>query len=119
MAGTFRHVRIDRLRSKADYGAFVVKSLPNYVQLPYALVVQWDGYVIDPDAWLPEFRHYDYIGAKWTWFKDGLTVGNGGFSLRSQKLLRTLALPRFELSHDVNEDELYLSNAKDGVGKRI
>lgn len=104
MAGAFRHVRIDRLTSKADYSAFVIKSLPNHVQLPFALVMQWDGYVIDPDAWLPEFRHYDYIGAKWAWHKDGLTVGNGGFSLRSQKLLRTLALPRFELPHDVNED---------------
>ena len=104
MAGTFRHVRIDRFTSRADYCAFVVKSLPNYVQLPYALVIQWDGYVIDPDAWRPEFRDYDYIGAKWAWHADGMTVGNGGFSLRSQKLLRTLALPRFELPRDVNED---------------
>lgn len=104
MSGAFRHIHVARFASRADYSAFIIKSLHHFVQLPFVLVIQWDGYVIDSGAWIAEFRDYDYIGAKWPWYKDGKTVGNGGFSLRSQKLLQTLALPRFEMPHDIIED---------------
>jgi hypothetical protein len=102
--GSFRHVPIDRL-SRDAYQVFVLKKLPLIVKAPFVLLIQWDGYVLDPTCWLPEFRQYDYIGAKWAWHKDGLTVGNGGFSLRSQKLLEAVALPRFEISKIINEDD--------------
>jgi hypothetical protein len=38
--------------------------------------------------WINEFTDYDYIGAPW-WY-DSNNVGNGGFSLRSMKLLQAL-----------------------------
>jgi hypothetical protein len=55
------------------------------------LSIQWDGYVVNPDAWTNDFLQYDYIGAKWPWHKDGRNVGNGGFCLRSRKLMQSLA----------------------------
>src|SRR4051812_46107700 len=65
----------------------------------FAQVVQWDGYVINEDAWTGEFLQYDYIGARW-WFRpEGSNVGNGGFSLRSRKLMTALADPAFEAEH--------------------
>lgn len=75
------------------YSRFVIYDLKNYVQTPYALLVQHDGYVLRPRKWRDEFLDYDYIGAPWKRglynTKDGknVRVGNGGFSLRSRKLL--------------------------------
>ena len=75
----------------------MLKSLLPHIDTPHALLVQWDGYVVNPQAWDPAFLDCDYIGAKWYWQSDGLRVGNGGFSLRSRKLLRALQDPRIEL----------------------
>lgn len=85
--------QIQRLGSKEAYSRFILKELHKYINTPYALIVQHDGYIKNPEAWLNEFMQYDYIGATW-WYKDGKNVGNGGFSLRSKKLLElTPSLP--------------------------
>jgi Protein of unknown function (DUF5672) len=108
IAGPFRNVRIDRLASRADYSAFVLKQLLLHTRAPFVLIVQWDGYVLDPRSWIPEFRRYDYVGAKWPksiWRRHGMNVGNGGFSLRSRRLLEALAEPNFEVLTTINEDE--------------
>jgi hypothetical protein len=92
-------VPIERLQSARDYSFFVLKRLHEYVETQHCLVVQWDGFVIDARAWMPEFLAFDYIGAPWPQFSDGLNVGNGGFSLRSRKLLQACADSRFRASH--------------------
>ena len=48
-------------------------------------------------AWEDRFLTADYIGARWFWFDDGMQVGNGGFSLRSRRLLNALSDPRIQL----------------------
>ncbi|HTC43977.1 MAG TPA: DUF5672 family protein [Steroidobacteraceae bacterium] len=102
----FRTVRIPALKSRAAYSRFVLKELVEHIRTPYVLIVQWDGYVVEPRAWMPEFCQYDWIGARWPWYTDGMTVGNGGFSLRSRKLLEVTSSPAFELQDDVEEDDL-------------
>ena len=89
---------IPRLASRAAYSHFVLKDLVRHVETPHVLLVQWDGYVIHPDAWRDEFLACDYLGAKWSWHDGTRSVGNGGFSLRSRKLLAALQDPRIELS---------------------
>ncbi len=89
-------VRIAPLSSRDDYSQLMLKSLLPHVSTPHLLVVQWDGYVANPDAWDPSFLGCDYLGAKWFWHTDGMNVGNGGFSLRSRKLLAALADPRIQ-----------------------
>ena len=75
------------------YSFFMLYKLKGYIQTDFALVVQYDGYVIHPDEWRDAFLKYDYIGAPWPkdihFDTDGanVRVGNGGFSLRSKKLL--------------------------------
>ena len=93
VAGNFRHVAIPRLTSLDDYSRFCLKEMGRHIRTAYALVVQWDGYVADAAAWDKRFRNYDYVGAPI--YRDGrVVVGNGGFSLRSRKLMRALeALP--------------------------
>jgi len=86
-------IKIDKTDYK-QYNEFVAMKLWEYVSTDFALVVQNDGYILDGSLWIDEFFKYDYIGAPWppqTQFtKDGVEVrvGNGGFSLRSRRLLR-------------------------------
>ncbi|MCL6697296.1 hypothetical protein LZ496_00630 [Sphingomonas sp. NSE70-1] len=84
---SIRQVRIPRLRSSLDYSEFMIRSLPEHIRTEHCLVVQWDGFVINADRWDPSFLNFDYIGAPWPQFDDGHNVGNGGFSLRSRRLL--------------------------------
>jgi Protein of unknown function (DUF5672) len=81
-------VDIEPLRSGADYSHFVLRRLPAYIRSSHVLVTQWDGFVVDPGAWTDESLAYDYIGAVWADQPAATRVGNGGFSLRSQRLLR-------------------------------
>ena len=80
-------VRIPPLLSREAYSRFVMKELAAHVHTEFALLVQWDGFVVNADAWSDDFLEHDYIGAKWIFHADAYNVGNGGFSLRSKRLL--------------------------------
>ncbi len=80
------------------YQAFRLKPPP--IKTPFALWIEWDGYVTDERAWKPEFLDYDYIGAKWLFDApgnvSGFRVGNSGFCLQSKKMMDALRDdPRF------------------------
>ncbi|HZQ60745.1 MAG TPA: DUF5672 family protein, partial [Casimicrobiaceae bacterium] len=90
-------VPVAPLRSRTAYSQFVLKWLGDYVATSHVLLVQWDGFVVNPEAWTPEFLQCDYLGAKWFWYDDDMRVGNGGFSLRSQRLLDALRDDRITL----------------------
>lgn len=62
-------------------------DVPLQLRTSHSLGIQWDSWIVDPGMWSDDFLQYDYIGSPW-WYKDGLNVGNGGFSLRSTHLLR-------------------------------
>src|SRR5258707_2014023 len=86
------------LQSRDAYSEFVLRSLLAHIDTPHVLLVQWDGYVVNPAAWRAEYLDYDYIGATWFWHDDSMRVGNGGFLLRSRKLLSALQDPRIVLT---------------------
>jgi hypothetical protein len=96
-------VPVTAIASRAAYSEFIVKSLLLYVPTPHVLLVQWDGYVANPGAWDHAFLDYDYIGAPWSWYDDEMRVGNGGFSLRSRRLLEALQDGRITVG--ATEDE--------------
>jgi hypothetical protein len=83
--------------SLEEYSKFIVYDLYKYIDTDYALIIQEDGFIINPDCWTDDFLNYDYIGAPWILplddfsyrdaFGNIVRVGNGGFSLRSKKLL--------------------------------
>jgi len=89
------------------YSRFILRDLYRYVQTTHCLVIQADGFVLNPYRWQPKFLEYDYIGAPWP---EKLTlypsleildmkknqVGNGGFSLRSKRLLEETAKIDFD-----------------------
>ncbi|MBI3631989.1 MAG: glycosyltransferase family 2 protein [Candidatus Vogelbacteria bacterium] len=98
---TFKQCKPDELRSsdpknKDDYSKFMAYSLCDYIDSDFALIVHNNAHILRPYKWDYEFLDYDYIGAPWrknTHFTpEGINVrvGNGGFSLRSKKLLNVL-----------------------------
>lgn len=94
-----RIVPIARLGSGADYSRFLLKELGEHITTEHCLVIQWDGFVVNASAWDPSFLDYDYIGAPWPQFDDGHDVGNGGFSLRSRRLLDACRSAEFVGTH--------------------
>ena len=95
-----RVVPIEPISSIEAYSKFCIADLNKYVDTPHVLLFQYDGFILNPAAWSRGFLDYDYIGAPWI-FSDWSVkkfdmpteclgkkvVGNGGFSLRSKKLL--------------------------------
>lgn len=82
-------IKIDPITKITEYSKFCLKELNSYIDTEYVLIAQWDGFILNPDAWTNEFFNYDYIGAPWV--MRGRVVGNGGFSLRSKKLLEIVS----------------------------
>lgn len=80
----------------SGYSKFIAYELHKYIKTDFVLIIQSDGYVLRKNKWLSEFLNYDYIGAPWPpnihFTPKGINVrvGNGGFSLRSKKLLGIL-----------------------------
>lgn len=94
--------QIPSITSGAGYSIFVLTELARHIATDFVLLIQWDGYVLSGAAWRPEFQAYDYVGAKWT-HVPGVDVGNGGFSLRSRRLLEATADPAFVVGHPEDE----------------
>lgn len=90
-------VAIAPIRSVEEYSAFMLRDLDRYFSGAYVLVVQWDSFILDGQLWDPAFLDYDYIGAPWT--HRPVAVGNGGFSLRSRRLVEMLAQMEFDVVH--------------------
>lgn len=70
-----------------EYASVMLNEVANHVNTNHAMYVQWDGMADNASLWTDEFLEYDYIGAPWPWRPEGQNIGNGGFSLRSKKLL--------------------------------
>ena len=82
-----------------EYSRFILQDLHRHIHTSHVLIVQADGFVINPERWDPAWLGYDYIGAPWPEevmagpYRIRLKnrVGNGGFSLRSRRLLELSA----------------------------
>jgi hypothetical protein len=89
---------------------FTLTDLSKHIGTTHVLLIQNDGFVINSQFWNDEFLKYDYIGAawnrgnlyhntiKWSIVHKHLTesnlkynVGNGGFTLRSSKLMNRVS----------------------------
>ena len=98
-------VQIERL-TYDECQEFTLTKLIDYIKTDYMLIVQGDGFVVNADSWNLAFLDFDYIGAPWftphtfqntkRWpiiheqfarSAGSYNVGNGGFSLRSKKLM--------------------------------
>ena len=77
------------------YNEYILYHMYKHVNMEFGLIVQDHGFILNPDAWTDKFLDYDYIGAPWPYrerayvtpYGEHIRVGNGGFSLRSKKLM--------------------------------
>jgi Protein of unknown function (DUF5672) len=100
--------KINKINSISDYSSIILNFLPYIIEEEHFFIFQWDGFPINKDLWDEEFLKYDYIGAPWPQIFDGRNVGNGGFSLRSRRLLDAFICinNRFSRFGDLAEDEI-------------
>jgi hypothetical protein len=77
-------VECPHVSSHVMYSIFMLKEIYKYVDTKYMLVVQSDGFILNPDSWDESWKQYDYIGPL---FNQWDVVGNGGFSFRSRALM--------------------------------
>jgi hypothetical protein len=97
-----------------EYSWFMMFALWRFIETEYVLIVQEDGWILDISNWRDDYLDYDYIGAPITlgrvdtpegiywmhsfgWYEHVNRAGavvmpvlNGGFSLRSRRMLRAL-----------------------------
>jgi len=116
-----RHIKTGSLNMD-DYSTFMIKEMPKHIESDFVLIAQENGFIINPDMWDDDFFNYDYLGAVWPdhnvknseWIplhirhSDVLNrVGNGGFSLRSKKLIDAC----MNCHHPVNgPEDAYICN---------
>ncbi len=79
-----------------DFNLYMFKYLGTHINTSHALYVQAHAWVLHPELWDNTWLQYDYIGAIWPWKDDAYIAwgsgehiknGNGGFSLRSKKIM--------------------------------
>lgn len=82
-------IRINRFNSIMEYSEFLLKCMwPFLPEDGHSLIIHWDGFATNRSLWTDDFLQFDYIGAPWAWAPDSYCVGNGGFCLRSNALIR-------------------------------
>jgi hypothetical protein len=120
----YKFIEIPNL-SYDEYNRFCLVDLVKYVNTNYVLIIQDDGFVHNPELWNNDYLKYDYIGApwpkqhlffntkRWPMIHRNLCesnveyhVGNGGFTLRSKKLLEEVAKMYLQEHKDIPEDVL-------------
>lgn len=108
-------VKIDPISSIRDYNNFLIKELYKNIKSEFAMCVQTDGFPVTLDSWDDEFLMYDYIGAPWTWVPrhlrkescpTGKAVGNGGFSIRSHKIMQDAL--NYNYSEEDPDEDIFL-----------
>ena len=104
-----KYVPTKKLNRMEDIAELMLKWTWPLVETTHAIFVQWDGMATRPDLWTDDFLNYDYIGAPWPWKGEGQNIGNGGFSLRSRRLLEACgrdAAVRLTRDEPIAEDNI-------------
>ena len=92
------YVQAPPIATTKDYSDLLLTGIDQYVLGSHVLIIQWDSFITHPNLWCNEFLKYDYIGPVWPHHPE-TPVGNGGFSLRSAKLLQAIKRPGFIKRH--------------------
>ena len=82
-------IKIDPIYSVQGYCEFLLRHAWKFVKTEFFIVLQYDGFVLNGDYFSEAFLEYDYIGAPWPHFNFH-KVGNGGFSLRSKRIMQAV-----------------------------
>lgn len=81
-------VEIMPLNSLIAYSIFMLTKVYQYVETEKMLLVQRDGWILNPQSWDNSWNELDYIGGLFMQYNK---VGSGGFSYRSKALMEYMA----------------------------
>tara|TARA_B100001123_G_C15229269_1_gene994465 strand:- start:55 stop:756 length:702 start_codon:yes stop_codon:yes gene_type:complete len=100
------YIPIPPLKSVDSYNRLIFQDLHKYFRTSHCLIVQADSFVVNSRLWKDEFLKFDYIGGPWpnkikinpnlTLHLEKNPVGNGGFSMRSRKLVEATSKINFD-----------------------
>ncbi len=65
LSDSIQYKHIDKLDNIDKFNYSMVYDLYKYIDTDFALIVHYDGFVVNPDMWRDEFLQYDYIGSPW------------------------------------------------------
>lgn len=78
-------VKIIPLNTLVAYSVFMLTKCHEFVDTDHVLIVQADGWILNPESWKDEWLNFDYIAPLFVQYDK---VGSGGFSLRSKRLMQ-------------------------------
>lgn len=103
------HIKIQKLNYD-NFSKFALTDMYKHIDTSFMIYCHGDGFVVNPKAWTDLFLKYDYIGAPWPKYNlerssnrwpivkeayyasdKKYFVGNGGFSIRSNKLMKAVS----------------------------
>lgn len=95
-------VKIMPLNSLIAYSVFMLTRVHEYIDTTNVLIVQRDGWILNPGSFDPAWLELDYIGPIFIQYDK---VGSGGFSLRSKKIMQQVSeeIPYWDGSHKHTE----------------
>ncbi len=108
-------IKIMPLNGLVSYSVFMLSRLHEFIETDNMLIVQWDGFILNPEVFNNDWLKYDYIAPL---FIQEDRVGSGGFSLRSRKMMVDVSktIPQWDGSwqeaHELQKSLLYY---EDGV----
>ena len=76
------------LNTLVAYSIFMLTKCHEYIDTPNVLIVQRDGFILNPNSFNYDWLDLDYIGPIFVQYDK---VGSGGFSLRSKKMMQQVA----------------------------
>lgn len=82
-------IKIIPLNSLIAYSIFMLTKVHEYIDTDHVLIVQRDGWILNPESFEPSWLELDYIGPLFVQYDK---VGSGGFSLRSKKLMHDTSI---------------------------
>ena len=107
----------------SEFNKFKLNELLNYIDTDYCLIIETDGFIVNPEIWSSDFFKYDYVGAPWPMNDEEVyksvscntRVGNGGFRLRSKKILELCKGLQFDIPEQDQSDFDYENFAEDAI----
>lgn len=103
-------------RGRESYSKFMVERINEFIKTDFVLTCHPDGFIQNPEAWDNDWLQYDYIGATWDFYNHHQN-GNGGFSLRSKKLLQILSELNLDGINVHPEDDFICRQIRDWLEK--
>jgi hypothetical protein len=88
-------VEIVPLKTLVAYSIFMLTKCHEYTNTSHVLVVQLDGFILNPESFNYDWLSLDYISPLFVQYDK---VGSGGFSLRSKALMQNVSanMPKWD-----------------------